>query len=398
MKKMDMSPTIRWNPFSPGYFTDPYPHLKACREATPVQQSSTDSFFLFGYKEVDEVIRNRNFEVVDMCDYLIQKEPYIFSGQPAGCPFLGRVTKFWPLYLNGDLHKRVRRAVTLAVTRLGTPEAMTDALERTLSAFRDKTAFDLTDCCGYFNFIFLRSMLGFREDFEFTAVKRLSSLLTTMLDFYVPKQAYLAAEEAMQLSRPFFGESEFARIVREDMHDLALSDDECYSIMLVALFASFENSTANFAMSLREILPDRALTEYVLAADADRRKVLVEELLRFNCTTQYTIRYNDVPIELGGIEVPARSRLQLCLASANRDPLVFDRPDEILPERQHNPHLSFGAGIHLCLGGATARREMASVLAPMVDFLKDCDIGPARFERKILLHIPEYIPVRRRPA
>ena len=62
-------------------------------------------------------------------------------------------------------------------------------------------------------------------------------------------------------------------------------------------------------------------------------------------------------IEVGGIPIPRGQELALQFASANRDAAVFERPDEILLDRSPNPYLSFGAGIHYCLGAPLAKVE-----------------------------------------
>ncbi|NIP95555.1 MAG: cytochrome P450, partial [Akkermansiaceae bacterium] len=65
-----------------------------------------------------------------------------------------------------------------------------------------------------------------------------------------------------------------------------------------------------------------------------------------------------VDTEVHGVAVQAGHRVSLCWASANRDESVFEAPEEVRLDRKPNPHLTFGAGPHLCLGAAHMRLIM----------------------------------------
>jgi cytochrome P450 len=84
----------------------------------------------------------------------------------------------------------------------------------------------------------------------------------------------------------------------------------------------------------------------------------VEELLRHDTPLQMFERWVLEDVEIHGHRVAKGQELALLFGSANRDPAVFDRPDELDVGRDHNPHMSFGAGIHFCLGAPLARVEL----------------------------------------
>jgi pimeloyl-[acyl-carrier protein] synthase len=94
---------------------------------------------------------------------------------------------------------------------------------------------------------------------------------------------------------------------------------------------------------------------------------VVDELMRLATPIPFAARVTREPAELDGTLLPAGARVLLVIAAANRDPEVFERPDEFDAGRSPNPHLAFGAGPHLCLGaplvrwaGGTLLREMAA--------------------------------------
>lgn len=79
--------------------------------------------------------------------------------------------------------------------------------------------------------------------------------------------------------------------------------------------------------------------------------------MRFGPPVQMTARRNTTDVELAGVHLPEGSELMVLLAAANRDPEVFDHPQRLDIGRTDNRHVSFGGGIHLCLGAPLARIE-----------------------------------------
>jgi cytochrome P450 len=85
---------------------------------------------------------------------------------------------------------------------------------------------------------------------------------------------------------------------------------------------------------------------------------LIEECLRYDAAVPHTtFRYAVEPVELGGVTVPARGQVIICLAAANRDPRRYANADELEIDRDEARHLGFGHGIHYCLGAPLARLE-----------------------------------------
>ncbi|MEU9982677.1 cytochrome P450 [Streptomyces sp. NPDC050856] len=93
----------------------------------------------------------------------------------------------------------------------------------------------------------------------------------------------------------------------------------------------------------------------------------VEELLRYDTPLQLFERWVLDDIEIGGTTVPRGSEIALLFGSANRDPEVFDRPGTLDLSRRDNPHISFSAGIHYCIGAPLARVELAASLAALLE-------------------------------
>jgi cytochrome P450 len=104
----------------------------------------------------------------------------------------------------------------------------------------------------------------------------------------------------------------------------------------------------------------------LLAHPEQRRKLrqrpelvprIVEEVLRYDAPTQLVFRTTTQDVPLHGITIPAGAKVALLWGAANRDPEVFPHADRFDPERDFNPHVGFGYGIHYCLGAALARLQ-----------------------------------------
>ena len=96
--------------------------------------------------------------------------------------------------------------------------------------------------------------------------------------------------------------------------------------------------------------------------------------MRWDTPLQMFERWVLEDVEICGVAVPKGAELGLLFGSANRDPDVFDRPDVLDVTREPNPHLSFGAGVHFCLGAPLARLELETSFATLLRRLPRLDL------------------------
>ncbi len=102
----------------------------------------------------------------------------------------------------------------------------------------------------------------------------------------------------------------------------------------------------------------------------------IEEVLRYRPSIQGTERFTKVETQLVGRTIPAGQMVLVWIGSANRDETLFDCPDEFVVDRDPNPHLSFGNGVHFCLGAPLARLESKIVLSAVLERLPNLRIDP----------------------
>jgi cytochrome P450 len=93
----------------------------------------------------------------------------------------------------------------------------------------------------------------------------------------------------------------------------------------------------------------------------------IEEMLRYDPPVQMTVRMPTSTTTVGGTEIPAGTLAFVLLAAANRDPAQFPRPERFDVSRKPNEHVSFGEGIHFCLGAPLARLEGAIAIQSMLE-------------------------------
>jgi cytochrome P450 len=103
----------------------------------------------------------------------------------------------------------------------------------------------------------------------------------------------------------------------------------------------------------------KALLEHGLNAPSASH---IEEALRYDAPLHLFTRYALEDVDYGGIQLRKGETVGLLLGAANRDPARFADPDRFDPSRSPNPHVSFGAGIHFCVGAPLARLELETGL------------------------------------
>ena len=124
----------------------------------------------------------------------------------------------------------------------------------------------------------------------------------------------------------------------------------------------------------------------------------VEEFLRFDAPVQGLFRMTSQAVEIDGVQIPASTKVQILFAAANRDPEVFSDPDDLDVLRHledARPHLSFGWGVHHCIGAPLARREARLALGLMLDTFDEVELtGPVAVNTPFILRGLTTLPIR----
>lgn len=145
-------------------------------------------------------------------------------------------------------------------------------------------------------------------------------------------------------------------LVTAEIDGEKLSDEAIYSFLRLLLPAGLETTYRSSGNLLFLLLTH---PEQFAAMQADRALIskAIEEGLRFETPLTTVQRFTTEDTELEGVKIPARSVVDVCIGSANRDEHRWERPEEFDIFRPHTPHISFAAGEHTCLGLHLARME-----------------------------------------
>ena len=177
-----------------------------------------------------------------------------------------------------------------------------------------------------------------------------------------------------------------------------LNDNELHAEMMADTFVGGSETSTNAISAGVQLLIENPLVWDQLKSDPDKYlDVFVEEVLRFESPVQGLFRVARHDIDLGDVQIPAGAMINVRYASANRDDRRFERPDDLdLSRPSPKQHLTFGVGVHYCLGAPLARRELQFSFRALVDrvhemwFATNADGSP----RNDFEHRAELLPAR----
>jgi cytochrome P450 PksS len=176
-----------------------------------------------------------------------------------------------------------------------------------------------------------------------------------MIGGFMQMKRYL--EQHLQRARIQGGEGLIAKLVEIEKEGGRISAEEMVSMVFLLLGAGSETTTHLISGSVYELLKDPSRRDWLMQ-DWGRLGLAVEEFLRFVSPVQFSKpRFVREDVDIGEIRLKKGDRIMVMIAAANMDPKEHEHPDELDLHRRPNRHLSFGTGIHFCLGHQLARIE-----------------------------------------
>lgn len=368
------------DPFGPAYLADPYAVFARAREAGRVFYSEElGQWLVTRYDDIRAVLRDTRRFSADNATKPLRPLP------PEAVAALARAD-FRPrrVLVDNDPpdHVRIRRHVNRAFNArrllLLEPD-IRELAQRHIAAFGGRDEIDFVrELAWPLPALVIFRLFGVPED-RLELIKRGSRDRVTLTD---------GKAEGAELRRAAEGVGAFFAYCREiitdrmaDLRDDFPSDlirsgqadetapdfDELVTIMYSILFAGHETTTGFLTHLMRRCLTEPGLWQR-LRADRGLVPQVVEEVLRLDPPVINWQRRTKEAVRIGDTDIPADSEILLLLGSANHDAAVFDHPDDLDPARPNSQaHLSFGAGVHLCLGAPLARLEGRVVLEELLD-------------------------------
>ncbi len=355
----------------PVFLADPYPVFRKLRATTPICKLPQGRWFITGYEDTALMLRDRRFgKDFDDPDALMRRFGPTALQEPA-------VMELTHMMLMRDPpdHTRLRGLVTKAFTARRI-DAMRARVQQLTDQLLDKVAplgrMDaIRDLAFPLPVLVICELLGIPEEDQAHFVNG-SASGGALLNPTPPTRAELDnANRGTRESGAYF-EKLFERRRRDPQDDLLtqlvqaeeagdrLTTDELRANVSL-LFGAGHETTVNligngFLSLLRH--PDQW---QMLRDDPRLIPNAIEEVLRFESPVQTVARTAAEPVELGGTTLQPHAIVISLIGAANRDPDVFDNPDQFDIARKDLRPLSFGGGIHFCLGAQLARIEAAVV-------------------------------------
>jgi cytochrome P450 len=366
----------RFDVRDPAFLADPYPAYRYLRTHAPVWKSPVGRWFLTRHADATQLLRDRAFgKDMSNPEALTRRFGPTAMDEPS-------VVEFSHMMLMRDPpdHTRMRSLVTkaFAARRI---EQLRARIQTTANELLDRAiprgGMDvMRDLAFPLPMLVICELLGIPEADRSTFVHK-PAAGAALLNPTPPTRAELDAANAGTLASKAYFEALFEKRRREPGDDLIslmvqaeesgerLSAEELRA-NVVLLFAAGHETTVNLigngVLSLQRG-PDQW---QALRDDPSLIPNAVEELLRYECPVQAVSRTVVEKTEIGGVALEKGEIVVALVGAANRDPDVFPEPDRLDVTRNDAKLLSFGGGIHFCLGAQLARLEAEVVFGELL--------------------------------
>ncbi len=361
---------LGFDPWDPAFIADPYPVLRELRERHPIlYDERTRQWIVTRHEDVNRLLRDRR-----LGRSYLHVATHAEMGRPEPPDWH---EPFTTLNGNGMLdreppdHTRLRRLVLEAFTPR-TVERLRPRVQAIVDGLIDALAGagDVDLVAEYIEPLpvtVIAELLGIPEA-DRHRLRPWSRDICLMYELAPPEASARKAVAASvafssylrdlaRARRAAPGDDLISALAIASADGDRLTEDELIGTCVLLLNAGHEasvNGAANGWWSLFRH-PDQLAR---FRADPAIAVTAIDELLRFDTPLALFERFVLEEIEVAGVPLPRGTEVALQFASANRDPAAFDGPDTLDLGRDPNPHVSFGAGIHYCLGAPLARMEL----------------------------------------
>jgi cytochrome P450 len=368
------------NPFEPGFFDDPYSQYRAVREHEPVHHSPMGAWLLLRYGDVNRVLRDQTLSVEERHAAVPrQVDPEI----QALLDRRGERVDRSMLNLDPPDHHRLRRLVS----KVFTPkmiESLRPRVQQLVDEYLDAAVARgdeidvIADLAFPLPFTVISEMLGIPDTNNRLQLREWSGQLVRTFDPIITVEeakiafdagdnmyAYLTDVIAWKREHPS-DDVLSALIAAEDDGD-RLSTEELNEQTALLFIAGHETTVNLIGNGMLALLRNRVQLE-LLQGDPSLDANAVNELLRYDSPVQMSRRITLTDYEIDGIAIERGALVMTCLGAANHDPAHFGgNADELdLRRANANEHVSFGGGVHMCLGAHLARLEGQVAIGTLV--------------------------------
>jgi cytochrome P450 len=384
---------VTLNPFESGFFDDPYAQYRQVREADPVHFSPLGVWVLFRYDDCFQLLRDPRTSV-DIKTELdlnpddrrerIEQFQELFPDQEE--PDESRSM----LFVDPPDHTRMRKLVSKVFTPRRVEELrplVQRLVDERLDAVVDRQAMDLIgDLAFPLPFTVISEMLGMPaadrdqlREWSGKMVKMLDPILTTeeaVEAMDAGKHMFDHVGDVIEWKRSHLSDDLLSAMITAEEDGEVLTTDELIDNVGLLFVAGHETTVNLIGNGTLALLRNRDQLEQ-LQRDPSLDVNAIEELLRFDSPVQFSRRILREELNIGDTVIEPGKFVMTCLGSANRDPATFGDDADQLDLRRPTAGrlLSFGSGIHHCLGAALAKMEGQVAIGTLVRRFPDLELA-----------------------
>jgi len=397
--------SLAYRPDDPATLADPFPLYRRMQDEDPAHWSTQlRAWVLTRYEDVKAACLDLSLSSDRLSPF------FAASPEAARMAALQACLTRWMVFRDPPDHTRLRR-LAAKVFNVRSIQALRPGIEATtqwlLERIGERESFDfVAEFASPLPALVIMDMLGVPRE-ELGVLKALSDEMALFIGSARDARAkYDRAEQATREMTEFFRALVVKRraqpttdllsaLVHLEDDGEKLSEEELVAMCVLLLFAGHETTAHHIANGLQALLRfpgelQRLRDEPSLAPAA------VEELLRYDGPIGAQVRIVQTERELHGRKLKSADRVFLMMNAANRDPRAYPDPDRLDLRRHGVPHLTFGFGVHICLGFPLARLEGQVALPAVLARWRRIEIAgePLQWIDSMVLRGVQSLPVR----
>ena len=376
-----------FDPLSPDYIRNPYPFYERLRNTDPVHLTEHRSYLASRHAEASLVLRDKRFGK-DFVERTVRRYGPKIMEEP-----IFRSMSHWMLQQDPPDHTRLRGLVVKAFTARRVEDMrprIQQVVDQTIDAVIDSGHMDLIEDFAFrLPVTIICDMLGIPEEHREAFYKGSRDGGRILEPVPMTQEEIAQANAGNAMARMYFeqlfelrrrepGDDLTTQLVQAEEDGSKLTNEEL-TANIILLFGAGHETTVNLIGNGLLALHRNPDQLALLKSNPSLITNAIEEFLRYDSSVQLTgrVALEDIP-DLGGKKIPKGETVLCLLGSANRDPAAYhDHPDRLDITRPNIRPLSFGGGIHHCLGAQLARIEAEIAISTLLRRLPELRLDDA---------------------
>lgn len=379
---------VFFNPLDPEAHADPYPQYRRLREHAPMLRGPLGYWVLSRYADIAAVLRDPRFGVGT-------DEASLMLAMTQGGPGVATMRELsrWMLFRDPPDHTRLRKLVSKAFTPRAVEAVrprVVEIVNHLLDGFAGRDEVDLiADLALPLPVTVISELLGLPIEDQAQA-REWAEAIAQALDPIVTEDQALRADRAVTELAAYIGgvvterrrhpgSDLLSRLIGAEDEGGHLSEAELISTVGLLFGAGHETTRNLIGNGVLALLRNPGELQR-LRNDPSLIRSAIEELLRYDSPVQIAGRGARADAVIGGERIAAGEPMMLLVGAANRDPAQFPDPDRLDVGRPDVKMLSFGGGIHFCLGAMLARTEAQIAIGSLLARVPSLELATEHLE------------------